>query len=111
MEHVPKVKGSTSLVVELLNDFIPYGDRRRGFSGFETFPSEHEYTIANLQVTARDNSQIASFLQSWLYFGLLAEFFGEKLTCFEYKEFITGIPGRATVTTEELPRYVWYLRQ
>lgn len=110
MEHVPKVKGSTSLVVELLNDFIPYGDRRRGFSGFEAFPSEHEYTIANLQVNARDNSQIVSFLQSWLYFGLLVEFFGEKLTCFEYKEFIKGIPGRATITTEELPRYVWYLQ-
>jgi hypothetical protein len=110
MEHVPKVKDSTSLSVGLLNSFIPYGDRRRGFSGFETFPSEHGYTITNLQLNASDNGRIVSFLQSWLYFGLLAEFFGEDLTCFDYKEFIKVTPGGTTITTEELPRYVWYLQ-
>lgn len=117
MDHIPKVRypfaSARSLVVPLLDPDLAYGDRSRGCAKFRSFPTDHGYDCFPF---SRSKDGIAKplpffpFLQSWLYFGLLAEAFGKPRTHFDVHDFIRkDSAGKAFITTAQLRKYAWYL--
>ena len=79
MDHLPRPQNPTTPTtppIEIpLMEVIPYD-----FQGFTSFPTRHGFTTeSNKLQLSRPSNEIASMLQSWLYFGLLAEFIGYPL--------------------------------
>jgi hypothetical protein len=117
MDHIPKVHnpfaGARSLVVPLLDPDLAYGDRSRGFAKFQSFPAEHGYGVFPFSYSKDGITKalpLIPFLQSWLYFGLLAEAFGKPRTHFDVHDFIRkDSEGNAFITSVELRKYAWYL--
>lgn len=101
MDHLPQVKepvhGHACPVVPHLRNGVVYGSHARGHDGFRAF----------MENAAAEESP--ALLQSWLYFGLLAESFGHKDFHFDYHDFLDcAETGSVRVTTRHLNRYAWY---
>jgi hypothetical protein len=77
MDHIPRPNSAPSnpFKVPLLLGIQYDGN---GFTSFTSFPIRHGY---NLETLESDHSldEVASFVQAWLYFGLLAEFLQKPL--------------------------------
>lgn len=76
MDHIPKplYSTNTSIEVPLLN-IIPYD-----LLGFSSFPHRHGFAKnGKLDLDDHSEDDLASLLQSWLYFGLLAELTGQPV--------------------------------
>lgn len=77
MDHLPRPKDTTASPLE-----VPFLARFEydvlGFYKFISFQGRHSFTFEDggVQSSAED---IASFIQSWLYFGLLAEVVGKPI--------------------------------
>lgn len=82
------------------------------FEEFESIPHKYKYNICDLgQVVSGQQTlnQHMSFLQSWLFFGLLVQIFGPIGVTLSRNEFIrTQDDGKLLITTEALPKYLWF---
>jgi hypothetical protein len=80
--------------------------------GFDDFPSRCGIKVEELQQGKLDAYTIDSvipFLQEWLFFGLLQEIFEHASVNFRREDFIrTSDSSKLLVSTEHLPRYIWY---
>ena len=113
MEHLPKVRHKAQAGYELVIPFfesdILYGEETRGFQGFRDFPETYGYDLKKLKLGANSSVLESAFLQSWLFFGFLSESFGLPSMHFKHDDFIRrSSTGSAFLTTEALPKYVWY---
>lgn len=115
MEHIPRVRGSKLPIARLrvphLASDWDYGSQRQGFDSFLAFPKKHKFSSLIDQEGAGDALAAPSigFLQAWLFFGLLAEAFGNNEMRFDPSHFISDT-GKDTkvITTKDLDRYIWY---
>jgi len=77
MDHVPRPLYAGGLEIEVpLMDIIPY---QFGVGAFYTFPLRHGFTKDGVLDLDRPVTQVARLLQSWLYFGLMAEYAREPI--------------------------------
>lgn len=80
MDHLPRPRGIKEPLIEIpLMEYIPYD-----FLGFESFPLRKGFVKDGSFDDSRPYSELASFVQSWLYFGLLSEVLEIRVTpeCF-----------------------------
>ncbi|KAI1078591.1 hypothetical protein F5B20DRAFT_207945 [Whalleya microplaca] len=114
MDHLPSAysdKASISPTVPCLAlEFtFQYPRQPQGIEGFLQFPSQHGYELKVLVDRASSDRKICSFLQSWLFFGLLTETFARPNYSLERDDFIqSDNDGDSVITTKALPRYLWY---
>ena len=112
MDHIPIVRnpfpGNIIDAVPLLETLVIYGNLKRGFIGFKTFPQDHGYTSTGAKLGEDIIVLDPAFLQSWLFFGLLAEVFGDSEMQFDSMDFINTQSDLPMLTTKEMSRYIWY---
>jgi len=75
MDHIPTPLDSLPGIDIPITKIVPYD-----FQGFTTFPSRYGFGSEKPLGEEQSADDTASLMQSWLYFGLLAEFFGEPCT-------------------------------
>ena len=100
MEHLHDGSSEPSIQVPYLcNQMYDGGD-------FDSYPLRAGFdvpTIASSNFESKTREACIGFLQSWLYFGLLSDFFG-ALAEFRLSDFINHADnGSRTVTTRKLP--------
>ncbi|KAL4969614.1 uncharacterized protein BDV14DRAFT_164865 [Aspergillus stella-maris] len=118
MDHIPQIQSSSlstaHLTIPLLDKSRKwvYPSRSQGLEYFQSFPSKHGFEIPTSGSSPLDGTTPPlAFLQSWLYFGLLAEAFGTDEMAFNPEHFLARDPSEAMdpiITTKELTRYIWY---
>ncbi|OCL05977.1 hypothetical protein AOQ84DRAFT_412145 [Glonium stellatum] len=79
MDHIPTPLDSLPSIEIPVSTIVPYD-----FQGFVTFPSRHGFGSERPLGEEQSANETASLMQSWLYFGLLAEFFGEPMNVGEF---------------------------
>ena len=99
MDYVPRPPDAE---IEALP--VPYlASIEYDFGGFESFPQRHGFMQDGSLDTARTAAELASLLQAWLYFGLIAECIGRPVTV---AEFVNTSPHddsyRVVVATDRL---------
>ncbi|KAI0600933.1 hypothetical protein F4775DRAFT_607992 [Biscogniauxia sp. FL1348] len=114
MDHLPTAcsnKATISLTAPCLalgSDSV-YPTQPLGSQGFRQFPSRHGYNFQILVDRVSSDRDTCIFLQSWLFLGLLTETFARPSYGFEREDFVRlDNNGDAIITTEALPRYIWY---
>lgn len=85
-----------------------YPSQPQGISFFESYPLERGFNQDQLVQTFTSDRRSSAFLQSWLFFGLLAETFARPNYRFNRSDFIASVPTGEVVSTEALPEYVLY---
>lgn len=76
MDHRRKPTGTGPPPIEVpLLEFLPYD-----LNGFEGFPDRQGFTVEGKLDYSRPTSELASLVQSWLYFSLLSELVGFTVT-------------------------------
>ncbi|KAL4943033.1 hypothetical protein BDV06DRAFT_190872 [Aspergillus oleicola] len=119
MDHIPQIQFSSlstaHLTIPLLDKSRKweYPTRSQGLEYFQSFPLKHGFSTPNGTSSGDKATPPLAFLQSWLYFGLLAEAFGTNEMAFDPEHFIArgtaeGEDAEAVITTKELTRYIWY---
>ncbi|KAL4950121.1 hypothetical protein BDW69DRAFT_172836 [Aspergillus filifer] len=119
MDHIPRIQSSSlstaHLTIPLLDKTHKweYPSRSQGLEYFQSFPSKHGFHVptSNASSSSDGTNPPLAFLQSWLYFGLLAEAFGTNEMAFDPEHFIARDTSGAVdpiITTKELTRYIWY---
>ncbi|KAL4800362.1 hypothetical protein BDV19DRAFT_352862 [Aspergillus venezuelensis] len=119
MDHIPQIQFSplstAHLTIPLLDKAREweYPSRSQGLEYFQSFAAKHGFNIptSNASSSSGETTPPLAFVQSWLYFGLLAEAFGTDEMAFDPEHFITRDPSGATdptIATKELTRYIWY---
>ena len=82
------------------------------FEEFENFPQRHGYNTHDvIQGVSGQQAlcQSISFLQSWLFFGLLVQIFGPIGLTLSRNEFVRiEDDGKPVITTKALPKYMWF---
>ena len=84
---------------------------------FSEYPMRQGYNKEQLlagNFSDRTQAEVASFLQSWLYFGFLHEVFGTADSAYDPTDFIRITEaGEWVVTTQKLPLYLrqWKIRE
>ena len=71
---------------------------------FAEFPERHGFRISGQFKLDRPEAEIADFIQSWLYFGLISELKGEELDPNEFKWL--NEDGSAVVRLGQLQRFL-----
>ena len=97
MEHLPPVSKPFGPIR------VPYlGDRDYDGLDFATYPARRGFDIERiLEGVFQDADDTASFLQTWLFFGLLNAVLGVTA---ETSDFVrTDEDGTRSMTTEKLP--------
>ncbi|OCK90319.1 uncharacterized protein K441DRAFT_699244 [Cenococcum geophilum 1.58] len=79
MDHIPTPLDSLPGIDIPVTTIVPYD-----FQGFTTFPSRYGFGLEKPLGEEQSADDTASLMQSWLYFGLLAEFFGEPVNVEEF---------------------------
>ena len=79
MDHIPTPLDSLPGIDIPITTIVPYD-----FRGFTTFPSRYGFGLEKPLGEEQSADDTASLIQSWLYFGLLAEFFGEPVNVEEF---------------------------
>lgn len=93
MDYLPRPRDSVPGIDVPLVEIIPYD-----FGSYENFPERHGYTRSDGSWdTEQSPDRLASLLQSWLYFGLLAEFFSTPVDVQKFTS--CGQDGRAKLVT------------
>lgn len=85
MDFIPRPPGAViePIDVPLLATIIPYDDQDLG--NFEKFPKRHGFLLDNGRFDPEKSiEEYASLLQSWLYFGLIAEFVGHLVNHLDF---------------------------
>ncbi|KAK8030262.1 hypothetical protein PG993_011553 [Apiospora rasikravindrae] len=113
MDHLPAVSEDNprrnALVPYLGGEAPQYPAKPQGAQMFADFPLRHGICVESLEESVAENMDGLSFLQSWLFFGLLRETFARDAFDFHREDFIrTLATGEQVLTTEALPRYLWY---
>lgn len=94
--------------LSILSDY-EYPNEPQGSDGFREFPLRNGLKTNDLVSRGLPDTRICAFLQSWLFFGLLRETFARPSYGFDRSDFVKTTNTREQViTTEALPRYVWY---
>jgi hypothetical protein len=106
MEHLPPVTNPYNPI------FVPYiGDCEYDGLDFAGYPARRGFDIEGLlkgDFKATSSDQVASFLQTWLFFGLMCEILGVKLGTAYFVR--TDEYGNKWITTEKLPRALHNIR-
>lgn len=115
MDHIPLPQNPLrpAFKVPLLRDQRWRYDRK----GLEGFPWRYGFQTDGLQrgILKRGTSagwetltlvEILSFLQTWMFFGLIDEFFKLAFLRFNESEFILEQDGKQYLTTEKLPIFL-----
>lgn len=113
MDHLSKVHDPVRFVhVPFACASFTFNPNPLMFEDFESIPHKDGYnthdlvTIVSGQQTLERNT---SFLQSWLFFGLLVQVFGPIGVTLSRNEFVrTQGDGKLVLTTEASPKYLWY---
>ena len=71
---------------------------------FRLFPRERGFRSHGRWTLDRPESEIADFVQSWLYFGLISELCGEELDLADFKVLDQG--GHPYITLDPVRRVV-----
>ena len=116
MDHLPKVKEPFAQnvypIVPYLSRDLRYDASPLGYEGFSKFPSRWGYETQALErgdLGGRHIDEATTFLQAWLFFGLLTEVLGGIGVPFQEADFVREADqGGPTITTQLLPRYIWY---
>lgn len=110
MDHIPAVTSvchNNRLDVPLYCSPVNYVEVPLGFEAFERYPETCGHSLQT-PFDPTDPSTCA-FLQSWLFFGLLAEAFGGHETRYRHSDFVTiAESGRQNTSTKMLQKYSWY---
>lgn len=102
MEHLPPVTKPHDPI------FIPFiADSDYDGLNLAGYPSRRGFDLdrllkGNFQISSSD--QIAAFLQTWLYFGLMHAILGVKLKTADFVR--TDESGKKWLTTEKLPKFL-----
>ena len=82
------------------------------FKDFRDVPNHYGYSIHAFpydKVNGKRLPDLAPFLQSWLFFSLLVQCFGPLGLALMREEFLRTLPdGTTAISTEALPKYLWY---
>lgn len=93
MDHLPRPYDSNGPLLEVpFVANIPWD-----FLDFGTFPSRHGFLQkenGSVMFDHHSTEDIASLIQSWLYFGLLAELFGNRVNRDDFKRHIPATSGK-----------------
>ncbi len=110
MEHLPCLEGETEIE-------IPYlGVEEYDNGEFATYPQRHgwdKYKIFARNFAGKTSEDLETFLQSWLYFGLLICTFRTVGIVVRTGDFVRTVRGRKLITTERLPELLdeWNSRE
>ncbi|KAF2175119.1 hypothetical protein K469DRAFT_756403 [Zopfia rhizophila CBS 207.26] len=100
MDLVPTSPESLPGIDLPLLEIIPYD-----FLGFSNFPSRHGFPSPAFIIEEKSPEKLATLLQSWLYFGLLAEFFIGSITIEELLHFATDSSRPGTIRSRPFLDY------
>jgi hypothetical protein len=78
---------------------------------FTSYPERRGLKSGDIRMSVwKNKEEAAPFLQEWLFFGLMAVFFGVKIRTEEF--LLETTQGKRIITTKALPRYVqeWCIR-
>ena len=101
MDHLPSFGASASIEIPYLG-----GETYDGL-GFQGYPERKGWDTVNIierRFDGRSYEETASFLQTWLYFGMLSSVIPVTVNASNFIRVTEA--GRSVVTTECLPRYI-----
>jgi hypothetical protein len=105
MEHLPPVSSPYEPVL------VPHiADEEYDGLAFAEYPTRRGFDIDSLlkgDFKTKSPGEIAAFLQTWLYFGLIYEIFQVKLDPHLVRK---DVNGGEWITTEKLPRLLWHAK-
>ncbi|KIV83932.1 hypothetical protein PV11_05914 [Exophiala sideris] len=116
MDHIPRLKSPFRdrpyPAVPLLCSPSQYGLKSRGYKYFHDFPKRLDIQLDCLEPQGINVKNIQSklpALQSWLFFGVLTEVFGEIEVSVDLNDFVTTQQGQPskTITTACLEKYLY----
>ena len=116
MDHLQKVSRPVRepLLIPFLCDENLLPSTSVSFEDFKNIPRDRGFSIWALSHKMVDRQSLErniAFLQSWLFFGLLAQTLGSLSETFRPDDFIKrkyDDDGRQWITTESLPKYLWF---
>ncbi len=101
MDHFPPVSNPHNPVE------IPYLGGEYDGDDFKSYPAQQHWHLANLQageLQGRTPAEAGSFLQAWLYFGLLQEVLGIKIVTTAFVR--VDASRKSFITTRKLQAYL-----